>query len=86
MATYQGLNESNGTPRFTWGDFVRVRTGASVDLRPGESGDVVSITQINTQAQAEFYGAAIGETVYQVEFGDGETIKVPEEWLEAADE
>ena len=83
MATHQGLSEANGTPRFTWGDSVRVRTGAPVELRVGECGDVVSITEIKTQAQADFYGAPVGKTVYQVEFGDGETVKVPEEWLEA---
>ena len=75
-----------GTPRFTWGDAVRVKACAPTDVRAGECGDVVAVTEIDSHEQAERYAVPIGNTVYQVEFGDGQALEIREAWLEAVTE
>ncbi len=75
-----------GAPKFTWGDAVRVKPGAPAQMRAGERGDVVAITEIDTQEKARGYNVPVGSTVYQVEFGDGEAVEIEEAWLEAAKE
>lgn len=72
--------------RFTWGDAVRVKATAPASVRPGERGDVVAVTEIVTQEMSDLYDAAVGSTVYQVEFGDGNTEEVGDVWLEVAAE
>ena len=71
-------------PRFTWGDTVRIKACAPAELRAGHCGEVVAITEIDTQEKAELYEAPVGSTVYQVEFGDGEAVEIMEAWVEAA--
>ena len=68
--------------KFTWGDSVRIKLTAPARLRPGEGGEVVAITKIENQHQAEHYDVAIGITTYLVEFGDGQDVTVPESLLE----
>lgn len=70
----------------TWGDSVRVKAGAPAAMRPGASGAVCSITKIENDDQARAYNAAIGNTVYLIEFGDGVGIEVPENWIEAMEQ
>jgi hypothetical protein len=71
-----------GSSRFTWGDAVRVKPEAPAEIRAGECGDIVAITEIDTHDKAENYGAPVGSTVYQVEFRDGEAMELLEAWLE----
>ena len=75
-----------GTPRFTWGDTVRVKPDAPAEMRAGERGDVVAVTEIDTQEKADVYDVPVGSTVYQVEFGDGGAVEIGELWLEPAKE
>ena len=69
----------------TWGDTVRVKAGAPLAMRPGANAAVCSITRIENDQQSKAYNAAIGTTMYLVEFGDGASIEVPEEWIEAVE-
>ena len=82
MAAHQGLKSAMDLPRFTWGDSVRVKADAPPEFRPGECGEVVTITEIDTQAKADLYEVPVGSTVYQIEFGDGEAEEVPATWVE----
>lgn len=84
MATGQPMKASDGMLDLSWGDTVRVKLDAPKAFRPGDSGDIVAITEVETQRQARRYGVAIGTKVYQVEFGDGQALEVPEAWIEAA--
>lgn len=68
--------------QITWGDVVKVRELAPASMRPGASGDVVGVTEVNTACLATEFGVPLGGWVYLVEFGDGEAIEVPEGWLE----
>ena len=63
------------TPRLTWGDFVRVKHDAPAEFGPGKLGDVVAITQVDTETKAALYGLPAGSTVYQIEFGTGEAVE-----------
>ncbi len=66
----------------TWGDTVRVKTDAPAGLRPGELASVVAIVTVEAQAQAEQWGVSVGTRLIGIEFGDGQTFELPEEWLE----
>lgn len=68
---------------FTFGDTVRVRPDAPQAARPAALGQVVAITRIESDALAATYRAAVGDTLYLVEFGDGESTEVEEGFLEA---
>jgi hypothetical protein len=61
-------DRQSGT-KFTWGDLVIVSAAAPTQMRPGELGDVVGITEQTT------------ETIYTIEFGDGRDAEVPESLL-----
>jgi len=67
---------------FTWGDPVRVKECAPKEARPGVLAAVVAITVIETAELAAAYGCELGCTVYEVEFGDGHSITLPESLLE----
>lgn len=67
---------------FTWGELVRVSEDAEQAMRPGELADVVAITEINSEERAESLGAAVGETAYTIEFGDGSSVEVPGKYLQ----
>jgi len=71
------------TSSFTWGDTVHVKADAPSEFRAGEYGDIVAITEIDTQTKVDLYGVPLGNTVYQIEFGDGEAVEIPETWLDA---
>jgi hypothetical protein len=60
-----------------------VKTTAPSSLRPGAGASVCAITDVETEAQAKVFGATIGSNVYLIEFGDGSSIEVSEDWLEA---
>ena len=66
----------------TWGDTVRVKLSAPADMRPGELASVVAIVAIEGAAQAERWGVGLGTQIFGIEFGDGVTIELPEQWLE----
>jgi hypothetical protein len=70
--------------RFTWGDSVRVKTEAPAEARPGALAEVVAITEIENERQATKFAAGIGAIFYQIEFGDGVAMELPEGLLEAA--
>jgi hypothetical protein len=66
--------------KFTWGDSVRIAGAAPAHLRPGSAGAVVGISE-----QHERSGSYLEEfpsgVVYNVEFGDGSTAQVQEDYL-----
>ncbi len=70
-------------PQFTWGDTVRVTVDAPVELRPGEFGDVVAITSVDSPALSALYGVPVGGLVLMVEFGNGEALEIPSPWVVA---
>jgi hypothetical protein len=67
----------------TWGDVVRVSQQAPISFRPGIAAEIVGIRKLETQSQADQFASPIGTKVYLVEFGDGDSVEVPERWLAA---
>jgi hypothetical protein len=66
----------------TWGDTVRIKTGALPLMRPGGLAAVCGIRTIETVEQAEQFSRPIGTALYLVEFDDGTSVEVPESLLE----
>jgi hypothetical protein len=61
------------SPRYTWGDEVRVISAADKRFRPGQYGVVCAITE--PDADEENYK-------YTVEYDDGSSCLIPEDLLE----
>ncbi|MBN2195456.1 MAG: hypothetical protein JW751_21740 [Polyangiaceae bacterium] len=70
----------------TWGDTVRIKKNASTEMRPGALAAVCGMREVETPEQSEQFGCAIGTTVYLVEFGDGASLEIPEEFVEVAND
>lgn len=66
-------------PRFNYDDVVRVRLGASPDLRPGERAWVVGVFETRP---GKYFNKFPEGIVYTIEFEDGVSIEVHESDLE----
>ena len=65
-----------------WGDTVKVNANAPKYYRPLEIASVCFIDKVDNYEESKFYNVDINSYVYQVEFGDGEIISIPERYLE----
>lgn len=72
--------------QITWGDTVRIKNVASVDMRPGEFASVCGILTVETEQHAKAVNCAVGTTVYLIEFPDGSDIQVSGDWLEKVED
>lgn len=70
----------------SWGDTVRIKDSASPTMRPGSLAAVCGMREVETAEQAKQFGSAIGTTLYLVEFGDGSSLEIPEEYVEVAND
>lgn len=68
----------------TWGDTVRIKEGASLEMHPGALAAVCGMRAVETAEQAKQFNCAIGTTLYLVEFSDGTSLELPEACLELA--
>ena len=72
------------TPRFTWGDSVRLQSASDLEERAGTVAEVCAVETVRSAEQAAtVLGGRIGVTAYLIEFGDGYSIEVAEDLLEA---
>lgn len=69
--------------KFNWGDSVRVLKGAPSIYRQFEVGSICGIRLIETEENSRQLQQPIGTVLYLVEGGDGESLEVPEQYLEA---
>ena len=70
--------------KFTWGDLVRVRAAASIGNRLGALAGVVGMRDVETEEQSAQFDSPLASTIYLIEFGDGESVELPEHMLELA--
>jgi hypothetical protein len=66
--------------KFNYGDIVIVKTEAPLEYRPGESGAVCGMWEINDQTSKEF-ALPVNTQMYTVEYGDRTDCQIPEEYL-----
>jgi hypothetical protein len=78
MASYQ--TKAMTYSRFTWGDVVRVIQAAPQSFRPGQLGSVVGFRGVGLTNQPSDSNVML----VSVEFGDGDTMEVPDTYLESA--
>lgn len=71
--------------RFTWGDRLRVRADAPVDLRPRSTAWVVGVFAPGDRRGQHFEQFPDG-VVYNIEYEDGSCVDVHEASLEPIDE
>ncbi len=68
--------------KFDYGQAVGYKTVSETGVVMIKIASVVSITLVGTTDQAEAFGFPIGTVMYQIEFGDGSDILVPEQELD----
>ena len=68
--------------RPTWGDLVRLSEKAPAKWRPGAYASVCGMIKVETALHAETFECPIGTMVYTVEYPDGSSVQVPENFLE----
>jgi hypothetical protein len=66
---------------FTWDDTVKVLLSAPPQMRPGHLGSVVGISQVEDR-RGDYLAKFPDGVVYTIEFEDGSSVHVPENFLE----
>ena len=67
--------------RPTWGDTVQIKDHVSQPMRPGSLASICGMRELETAEQAEQFGCGIGTTVYLVEFSDGTSMELAEDFV-----
>ena len=70
--------------KMTWGDTVRIKKAVSSEYRPGAFAAVCGMRAVESKEIAAQFKCEIGTILYLVEFSDGNSIELPESWLEVA--
>jgi hypothetical protein len=68
--------------KFDYNAIVRIKENAPSEFRPNNHGWICSIINIQNEEQANFFGFPINTTFYTVEYEDGSSEGIPEEFLE----
>jgi hypothetical protein len=67
--------------KFTFGDMVRIRREAPHQLRPGEEASVFMVF-LPPDRDGSYFDQFPPGVVYSVEFEDGASVDIHENWLE----
>jgi hypothetical protein len=70
----------------TWGDTVRVKKNATSAMRPGSLAAVCGMREVETAEQAKEFGCTIGTILYLIEYGDGDSVEIPGDFVEIFNE
>lgn len=70
----------------TWGDTVRIRGDAPLELLRGRLAAVCGMREVENAEQAKQFDCAIGTTLLLVEFREGNSIEIPEAFVEVAND
>jgi len=68
--------------RYHYGQTVRVSAHARKSFRPGELVAVVGMWKVSNNEQAHHTGHPVGTVLYLIEYDDGSSIEIPEEYIE----
>jgi len=75
------------TPKFHWGDTVRIAEEAPSHLRPGALGEVCGISSHHASIDTDCtQGSNERDIMYTIEFGDGTSVFIPEAMIEQPEE
>ena len=67
--------------KFDWGETVEVDEKAPTEFHPEEIGEVCGIHKVESHNQSFAFNRPIGTVVYTIEFANGGSVEVPEEFL-----
>lgn len=73
-------------PKLDFGAPVRTLPHIPIDYRPRERGWVCGVREVATESEAVAAGVRIGTVLYIIEFDDGSSMEIPEEYLAAIEE
>jgi hypothetical protein len=68
--------------KFNWGDTLIIKKDVPPDFHPGEVVSVCSVIKMNSDDVKKFSTIMQSNWMYIVEFGDGNSIELPEDFLE----
>jgi len=67
--------------KYDYGGSVAVNENAPERYRPKAKGSLCGVRRVETKEQAKVANASVGATLWLVEFEDGSSIEIPEEYL-----
>ena len=70
--------------KYEYGQTVRVVASAPVSLKPGTNVAVVGMTRLDQEREVLKVRCLVGTDIYLVEYADGTSIEVPEQYIEPA--
>lgn len=71
--------------RYEYGQTARVASQAPPSIRPGERVAVVGMRTIDNALASRETGYPIGTPLYLIEYDDGSSREVPEQYIQASD-
>lgn len=66
---------------FDWGNTVQIKQVAPECYKPGSKGCICGIRVIDTVETSKQFDQKIGSELYLIEFGDGETLEIPKNFI-----
>ena len=67
--------------KYDYGDSVTVNINAPEHYRPKAKGSLCGVRRVETDEQAKAANTSVGATLWLVEFADGSSVEVLEEYL-----
>lgn len=67
--------------RFDWGESVEVDERAPSEFSPGKIGEVCGIHKVESHSESSAFNQPIGTVVYTIEFSNGNSAEIPQEFL-----
>ena len=67
--------------KFNFGDTVLILSNALERYHPGSIGSLCGTRILDDKNQAVFYNVSVGTALWIVEFRDGSSIEVPEQYI-----
>ena len=67
--------------KYDYGDSVTVNNNAPEHYRPKAKGSLCGVRRVETDEQAKAANTSVGATLWLVEFADGSSVEVLEEYL-----
>lgn len=71
--------------KYDYGDSVTVNNNAPARYRPKAKGSLCGVRRVEMDEQAKAANTSVGTTLWLVEFEDGSSVEVPEEYLISLD-
>lgn len=72
--------------KYDYGEAIRISAKAPECYSPCAKGSLCGVRHVETESQAKAANVSVGTVLWLVEFGDGSSVEVPEDYLTPLDQ